>query len=244
MQPVRLGAFGASLRAGRVMAGSGGSLAAGRVISTPSPVVSPIDWSLLSDLGARAVIVVLFSMMTLRFTENFLATGRLAGLMLVVSELLVVIMTLFRRPAATVDLSVRARALTALSMAGPPLMLPAVVVALLPQWLTALVSVVGLLIVIGGKLSLGRSFGLMPANRGIVSTGLYRLVRHPIYMGYLVTHVAFLAANPSIWNIAFLVAADTALLARAVCEEATLARDPAYRTYQLQVRWRVCPGVF
>ena len=84
----------------------------------------------------------------------------------------------------------------------------------------------------------------MPANRGVVSSGVYRLVRHPIYMGYLVTHVAFLAANPSLWNITALVAADAALLARAVCEEATLARDERYRTYQQQVRWRVCPGVF
>jgi protein-S-isoprenylcysteine O-methyltransferase Ste14 len=37
----------------------------------------------------------------------------------------------------------------------------------------------------------------MPANRGVVSTGLYRLVRHPIYMGYLITHAAFVAANPT-----------------------------------------------
>ena len=43
------------------------------------------------------------------------------------------------------------------------------------------------LLVEDGKLSLGRSFGLMPANRGVVSTGMYRLVRHPIYLGYLVT---------------------------------------------------------
>jgi protein-S-isoprenylcysteine O-methyltransferase Ste14 len=84
----------------------------------------------------------------------------------------------------------------------------------------------------------------MPANRGIVSSGLYRLVRHPIYMGYLVTHVAFIAANPSAWNIVLLVTADIALLARAVCEEGTLAEDPAYREYQTRVRWRVCPGVF
>ena len=98
---------------------------------------------------------------------------------------------------------------------------------------------------IAGKLSLGRSFGLMPANRGIVSTGLYRLVRHPIYMGYLVTHVAFVAANPTPWNM--LTAGErrtSALLARAVCEERTLARDRAYREYQQVVRWRVMPGVF
>ena len=259
---------GAPLGAGRVMRAANASLAArpalhasgvtltanralgGPLVLTPSgarPVagLAPIDWGLLSDLGARAVIVVLFSMMTLRFTEDFLATGRVAGLMLVISELLVVIMTLFRRHAASVDRGVRARALTALSMVGPPLSRPAVVAAALaPQFLTAVVSVAGLLIVIGGKLSLGRSFGLMPANRGIVSTGLYRVVRHPIYMGYLVTHLAFVTANPSLWNVVLLVAADTALVARAVCEEGTLAKDPAYRAYQQQVRWRVCPGVF
>ena len=63
-------------------------------------------------------------------------------------------------------------------------------------------------------------------------------------MGYLLTHVAFLAANPGAWNIAALCAADAALLARAVCEEQTLAKDTRYRVYQLQVKWRVCPGVF
>ena len=98
--------------------------------------------------------------------------------------------------------------------------------------------------VIAGKITLGRSFALLPANRGVVSTGLYQIVRHPIYMGYLVTHVAFLVASPSLWNIVALVAADAALLARAVCEEHTLAQDPAYRDYQTRVRWRVAPGIF
>ena len=41
-----------------------------------------------------------------------------------------------------------------------------------------------------------------------------------------------------------LVTADIALLARAVCEERTLARDAAYRSYQTRVRWRVVPGLF
>jgi hypothetical protein len=29
-----------------------------------------------------------------------------------------------------------------------------------------------------------------------------------------------------------------------VCEEQTLAQDPAYRTYMQRVRWRIIPGVF
>jgi protein-S-isoprenylcysteine O-methyltransferase Ste14 len=129
-------------------------------------------------------------------------------------------------------------------MLGPPLLQPAHVTALLPQAITVGASAVGLAIVIAGKMTLGRSFGLMPANRGVVSSGMYRIVRHPIYLGYLITHLAFLFATPSAWNVAALFAADSALLARAVCEEQTLSRDERYRAYQQSVRWRVCPGVF
>jgi protein-S-isoprenylcysteine O-methyltransferase Ste14 len=198
----------------------------------------------LADLAARAAIIVLFSLMAIRFAGDFLATGRVTGLLLLVSEALVVVFTAVRRSAMVVDRSMRARTLTALSILGPFLMLPGALAAVAPEALTVALSVVGLGVVITGKLSLGRSFGLMPANRGIVSTGVYRLVRHPIYMGYLVTHVAFLMANPGVWNVVVLACADAALLARAVCEEATLARDAAYREYQQKVRWRVCPGLF
>lgn len=203
-----------------------------------------LDAERLTDIASRAVVIVLFSMMAIRFGADFLSTGRVTGLLLLVSEMLVVLLTVMRRSAATVDRSMRARLLTALSMLGPPLLQPAHVAALVPQSLTIAASVVGLTIVIAGKVTLGRSFGLMPANRGVVSSGVYRIVRHPIYLGYLVTHVAFLAATPSAWNIAALFAADSALLARAVCEEKTLSRDERYRAYKQAVRWRVCPGVF
>lgn len=198
----------------------------------------------LADFCARVAIVVLFSLMAYRIGADFLATGRLTGLLLLASETLVVVLTLFRRSPSMIDRSIRARVLTTISMIGPPLVRPSDVAALAPEFVTVLLSAAGLLVVIGGKMSLGRSFGLMPANRGVVSTGLYRLVRHPIYMGYLITHVAYVAANPSRWNIILLIMSDLALLARAVCEEQTLARDPRYREYQTKVRWRVVPGLF
>ena len=216
-------------------------------LTLPAPfALAParLDAERLADIASRAVVIVLFSMMAIRFGADFLSTGRVTGLLLLVSEMLVVVLTVIRRSAAAVDRSMHARLLTALSMLGPPLLQPAHVAALLPQSLTVAASAIGLALVIAGKITLGRSFGLMPANRGVVSTGVYRLVRHPIYLGYLVTHVAFLAATPSAWNIAALFAADAALLARAVCEEKTLSHDVAYRDYQQAVRWRVLPGVF
>ena len=209
---------------------------------------SAVDLSLqiryVADLAARAAIVVLFSMMAFRFGADFLATGRITGLFLLLSEATVVVLTVFRRSAITIDRSLTARLLTGLSMAGPPLLAPAAVAAVASETVTVGLSCLGLAIVIAGKVALGRSFALLPANRGIVSSGVYKIVRHPIYMGYLVAHVAYLLANPSVWNIFALVAADAALLVRAVCEERTLALDPAYREYQQKVKWRVAPGLF
>ena len=198
----------------------------------------------LADLVGKAAIVALFTMMAVRLGIDFLETGRLTGLLLVASEALVVVLTLFRRDALEVDRSVRARVLTAIALAGPPLVRPAHVEPFASELFTVGVSAIGLLIVIGGKMSLGRSFGLMPANRGIVCSGLYRVVRHPIYLGYLITHAAYLAANPTMWNFLVLATADLGLMARAVCEEGTLARDPEYVAYQSRVRWRVLPGLF
>jgi protein-S-isoprenylcysteine O-methyltransferase Ste14 len=205
---------------------------------------SDVSAAATRDIAARTIVIALFTMMAVRLGLDYMHTGRLTGLLLLASEGLVVVLTVFRRAPALVDRSAQARVLTALSMIGPPLVRPTSTEGFAPELVTVAVSVAGLIIVIAGKLSLGRSFGLMPANRGIVSTGLYRLVRHPIYMGYLVTHVAFVAANATPWNMLTLVSADLALMARAVCEERTLARDPGYREYQQVVRWRVMPGVF
>jgi protein-S-isoprenylcysteine O-methyltransferase Ste14 len=198
----------------------------------------------VADFLAKLIVVSLFSFMAVRLGADFFATGRLTGLLLLASEALVVVLTVFRRAPAVVNRSMRARVLTTLSLLGPPLVKPALVAPLMPEALTVAASALGLMVVIGGKISLGRSFGLIPANRGIVSTGFYRLVRHPIYLGYLVTHAAFLAANPTMWNLALMVTADIALMARAVCEEQTLALDDAYKAYQTRVRWRVVPGLF
>jgi protein-S-isoprenylcysteine O-methyltransferase Ste14 len=198
----------------------------------------------LGDLGAKICILTLFSAMASRLAANFVETGHITGLLLLASEALVVGFTLVRRPAEVVDRTWKARALTMFSTFCPPLLRPVAVTALGPESLTVMISAVGLMVVVVGKISLGRSFGLTPANRGVVCSGIYRFVRHPIYLGYLVTHVGFLIAYPAGWNLAVLLAADVALMMRAICEERTLALDPAYRAYMTRVRWRILPGVF
>jgi protein-S-isoprenylcysteine O-methyltransferase Ste14 len=103
---------------------------------------------------------------------------------------------------------------------------------------------IGLLVVIVGKISIGRSFGIVPANRGVVVRGPYTLVRHPIYTGYLITYVAFVLAHPRPWNLAILLCAGPAFAVRALLEERVLSQDDTYRAYCERVGWHLVPGVF
>ena len=197
----------------------------------------------LGELVSKFAIVGLFSMMVSAIAQDAARTGHVTGLLLLVSEALVVALTVIRRSATIVDRTWKARILTTFATFAPPLARPGSV-ALLGEPYTIAIAGLGLIFVVLGKLSLGRSFGLVPANRGVVSTGMYRWVRHPIYLGYLITHAGFVLANPTSWNIPLLLVADVALMFRAVCEEQTLARDDAYREYMTRVQWRVIPGVF
>ena len=52
-----------------------------------------------SDLLARATVGVLFTLLTINILQDFLRTGRITGLLLLVSEALVVVLTVIRRPA-------------------------------------------------------------------------------------------------------------------------------------------------
>src|SRR5439155_15675948 len=176
-----------------------------------------------SDFVARAVVGSLFALLSINLLADFVHTHRATGLLLLVSESLVVVLTIVRRRARLVDRSAQAAIATAVSRVGPSLVRVSAGAGVLPDAATLALSAMGLIVVIAGKLTLGRSFGIAPANRGVVVAGPYGFVRHPIYAGYLVTHVAFACAYPSPWNLAVRVVSDAALIFRALCAARVLA---------------------
>jgi protein-S-isoprenylcysteine O-methyltransferase Ste14 len=202
------------------------------------------DSERLRDLGARAGVGALFALLSVSLLNDFIHTGRVTGLLLLVSESLVVLLMVVRRRAGRVDRSAPATIITLLSLAGPPLLRPADLTPFAPDLVTASLSAAGLLVVIVGKITLGRSFGIVPANRGVVASGPYAVVRHPIYAGYIVTHVAFVMAHPRLMNAVIVIAADAALIVRALMEERVMAEDATYRVYCRRVGWHLVPGVF
>jgi protein-S-isoprenylcysteine O-methyltransferase Ste14 len=95
-----------------------------------------------------------------------------------------------------------------------------------------------------GLLALGRRFGIRPALRGVVTRGPYRLVRHPIYLSYLVADVGF---NLQEWNAGTLLLTLmgwVSLLYRIRAEERVLAQDSHWAAYAVRVRYRLFPGVW
>jgi len=104
--------------------------------------------------------------------------------------------------------------------------------------------VVGMVIVLISLLSLGRSFGLVPANRGVKVSGLYRFARHPLYTGQLFVYISFVAGN-LIWHNGLIFCGILiGLVYRAIAEERFLAKDEAYEEYLSKVRYRFVPGLY
>ena len=54
-----------------------------------------------------------------------------------------------------------------------------------------LCSIVGFSLMAMALLDLGKSFGVTPANRGIVTSGIYRYFNHPMYIGYVIAEFGF-----------------------------------------------------
>ena len=117
-------------------------------------------------------------------------------------------------------------------------------ISLLSEKVCAAFQATGFLWAIHSKLTLGRSFGWLPADRGIVETGPYRFVRHPIYLGYLVAQIGFLAANFSLQNAIVYTSLYIAQIYRIFREEEFLLRNEAYRDYAKRVRFRLIYGIF
>src|SRR3954470_3968888 len=103
---------------------------------------------------------------------------------------------------------------------------------------------VGLVIMVIGLASLGRSFGIMPRARGLVTSGLYRWVRHPIYLGEFLAFGGILTLTISPLSATIFVLFVALQLYRMVAEERTLAGAyPEYDAYCAHTS-RLLPGVY
>jgi protein-S-isoprenylcysteine O-methyltransferase Ste14 len=118
----------------------------------------------------------------------------------------------------------------------------------------AAVRIIGDVLVVGG-LTIGmlvviqNSYAAatvrVEAGQKLASSGLYRLVRHPMYAANLILMVGIPLALGSYWGLLLLIPGLLVLVFRILDEEKLLTQDLAgYREYAQRVRYRLMPCVW
>jgi protein-S-isoprenylcysteine O-methyltransferase Ste14 len=171
--------------------------------------------------------------------------SRITLLLAVISACVSVTVSLASRKPTTRNMSPLAVFLTL----GATYYYPALVLTpgehLIPELAGAAIQTLGICWEIYSKLSLGRSFGMLPAHRAVVVHGAYRHVRHPIYLGYFLHYLGFLLTNFGWQNGFIYTGLFIMLILRIFLEEDVLKReDPSYLRYCRRVRFRLVPFIF
>jgi protein-S-isoprenylcysteine O-methyltransferase Ste14 len=196
------------------------------------------------DWAERLLVLGLYVWLVARLLVDYFSQGGIANLLLLPSEGLVVVFLLVRRPAAEISRHPGEWLLAFGATCSPLLVAPGVGTNLVSPMVGATVLLMGIVIQVLAKLALGRSIGCVPAHRGLKLAGPYRFVRHPMYAGYLLSHLAFLAMNPTLWNLIVYAVGYSLQIPRLLAEERLLSGDPRYREYRAAVPYRLIPGVF
>lgn len=164
-------------------------------------------------------------------------------ILLVISEILITILALMAKPPKTRDGTFIAFLTTfgatfyflfiSLSPGRP----------FAPIVFGSLLQLIGLFIEISAKIFLGKSFGFLPAVRGIITEGPYSIVRHPMYLGYFLTHMGFLLGSFSWNNLLVFIALYCLQIIRIIKEEKILSGESEYLAYMKKVRYRFIPPI-
>ena len=114
-------------------------------------------------------------------------------------------------------------------------------VALCPAWFTDGLSIMAFLILLTARISLGRSFGIVAADRGIITTGAYRIVRHPVYTAAYLAVFAYVLSHFSVLTVSLALCNFALTATKALLEEKFLGLNEAYKRYMGRVRYRFFP---
>jgi protein-S-isoprenylcysteine O-methyltransferase Ste14 len=197
----------------------------------------------LSSVLARVIPASFFAFSCCVFWKSFVQTGKWTSLVWMFSEGMVVLLLVIRRESHRISRSPWDW-FVAFGGSFSVLLVRPTHAAVAPEGVGVALLLVGALFEVYAKAYLGRSFGIVAAHRGVVFAGPYRIVRHPIYLGYFVTHVGFLLTNWSSRNVVIYIVLYLFQVARILSEERILKGDKSYNAYCDRVRYRLIPFIF
>lgn len=194
-----------------------------------------------SQIASNFLLGSIFLLAVIFLAKQYALTKQPSIILNIIFYSLSVLCAFARRPAKKVDLSFFSWLFTFAGIALPLLLLPDGKNEFLVGYV---MQTGGILISILGLVSLNRSFGLVAAHRGIVSNGLYRFVRHPLYFSYGISMIGFIVNNFNLYNIFLFFVHLGCQLQRIRYEEILLSEDSAYRQYSAKTKWRLIPFLY
>lgn len=196
------------------------------------------------DLVERLVVAIGLLVLAWRYVPVVLDTWSIISILLLASESMVVVFVLFRRRTQQISVRPSDWFFGLLGTTAPLLAIPYSGNALVAPVFIWVLMVAGFGLQLAAKLTLRRSFGVVAANRGVKISGPYRLVRHPMYAGYILTHIGVLLSGPNLWNVLVYGFAFAMQLLRINAEERILSQDSAYSAFAKAVPYRLMPRVY
>lgn len=196
------------------------------------------------DILEKISLLVVFLFFMLRVLTDLINNGSLINLIYFFDQTLIVIFLILRRRAIMITQNFSD---WFLGMAGtflPLLIIPVEKTNIISTTAVAMIMLAGMAIHLSAKLVLRRSFGVVAANRGVKVKGPYRVVRHPMYAGYMILQLGFLLGGWSLQNFVIIVTCWILFFWRITAEERILCQDPNYRALLLRVRFRLIPGIY
>ena len=110
--------------------------------------------------------------------------------------------------------------------------------------LSNLMVIAGVGLSVYSLLYLRFNFSILPEARELITRGPYRIVRHPIYLGEILSGAGLVLAMPNWIFLLLLVTFIAAQLFRTRIEEAILRKAfPDYDGFARRTRYRLIPGV-
>jgi len=202
------------------------------------------DKTTVLELTERVLVTLIFAHFAHAMLTAYHDQPSVGIVLLVISEVLVIGLVLTRGLSKTMSDNPLDWLLAFAGSSAPLLAVPAIENPVIPANICLILMITGMCIQISAKVVLWRSFGLVAANRGVKVDGPYRFVRHPMYAGYVLTHIGFLLGFPSVQNSILYLAALAIQVARLNREERILRQDPVYQEFASRVRYRLLPGLF
>jgi len=189
-------------------------------------------------------MAALWSRFVLSAIQNWNQNGGLISLGILIINTILFFLLLTRRKSTDTSQHITDWIIPIITIASSMMLKPSPGSYNLLLILSVTIQILGIFTILYSLLSLGRSFGIIAANRKIKYSGAYKILRHPLYTSEIIFYLGFLCGNFCTFNLSLVIVIVVGQIWRTISEEKLLKKDNKYVEYMTNVKYRLLPRIF